>query len=128
VSLARLLVISALVAGLFALVRRRGARHALERPLGEVPGYGPLLQAPPKAPSSITPEDMPTTVASTRKPDQTVVGAPPESMDPERREQESAITEETKYERLGEEESEERHDAAEGLKNDPFTERLVSDE
>ena len=59
--------------------------------------------------------------ADLQPPDPSVVDAPASEMDPARREQESELTETTRYEREVERESEQRQDAAEPLKDDPLT-------
>ena len=53
--------------------------------------------------------------------------APGTAPDPEAREMESDVTDETRYDRLVEHEREERREAAERVLEDPLTERLEDD-
>ena len=81
-----------------------------------------------EAPASVgTREREPDTAAPASPTTQRVANEQGAVPGPEVRELESAETEETRYERLGERESEEREAAAQRLVSDPLTEKLETD-
>ncbi len=105
----RLFMLVALGAGAaFAFLRLRGgSQQSRWQPDEYVPASpGPPAQSPvPEQPPAFADQPVP------------VPG-------PDEREQESAVTDDTRYDRLAEREQDERRTAAERLKEDPLTQQL----
>ena len=137
----KLLVLLAAIGGIFAFLRRRqsadGEQASFDWPpppqptasVDEAASAGTVAGAPPEATSGAAETEAPTPAemiggTTAGAPSATseaseLITAPASEMDPDRREEESRQTSETRYERLTEAEAEERHELAQEVADDP---------
>ena len=107
----KLLLLLAALGGVFAFLRRRGrGEESWQSTEWSAPTTSGAGEAP--APAS-QPEAQPSPT-----PDPSLTSAPASEMDPTRREEESRQTPETRFDRLAEAESEQRHELAEDVAED----------